>query len=386
MTYQVDPGAQGTSGPRRLSRRQLLANGTRLAIGLPAAAWLGAACGNGGGGGGASVSATSSGPLQLSGTMVFENYAGWIGKHEVENFQALHPDVSIKETSNVHGSPAASIQLIKNNPDLYDMSLNDLAFVAQALLIGGIIQELDFDRIPNIKYVSQTFRDAFSHGIPTDYGKTGIAYRKDIVSETITSWADLWDLAPKYSGQIVFFNFDNTVIGSALKYLGYSGNSHDAGELDQAKQALLQIKPHLQGLIDYGVGTRLVKGTAAIGMDYDADIALAQQREPNIEWVIPEEGLMAYVEGWVAVKNSPQLDIIYEFMNFHLDPKNYADFVNSTYSAYVEDAATPFINPEIANNPILKFDEAVLAKVEYEEFKGEAAPLWAQVWDEFKSA
>ena len=386
MTYQVDPGVQRAKGSGQLSRRQLLTHSTRFALGLPTAAWLVAACGNGGGGGGASVSATPSAPLQLSGTMVFENYAGWIGKHEVENFEALHPDVNIKETSDVHGSPAASIQLIKNNPDLYDMSLNDLAFVAQALLIGDIIEELDFDRIPNIKYVNQSFRDAFSHGIPTDYGKTGIAYRKDIVSETIMSWSDLWDLAPKYSGQIVFFNFDNTVIGSALKYLGYSGNSHDEGELEQAKQALLQIKPHLQGLIDYGVGTRLVKGTAAIGMDYDADVALAQQREPNIEWVIPEEGLMAYLEGWVAVKDSPQLDIVYEFMNFHLDPKNYADFVNSTYSAYVEDDATPLIDPEIADNPILKFDEATLAKVEYEEFKSDAAPLWAQVWDEFKSA
>ena len=386
MTHRVDPGAPDTPGPRRLSRRQLLADSTRLALGLPAVAWLAAACGNGGGGGGASVSATPLAPLQLSGTMVFENYAGWIGEHEVGNFEALHPDVTIKETSNVHGSPAAAIQLIKNSPDLYDMSLNDLAFVAQALLVGDIIQELDFDRIPNIKYVNQRFRDAFSHGIPTDYGKSGIAYRTDIVSETITSWADLWDLAPKYSGQIVFFNFDNTVIGSALKYLGYSGNSHDEGEIEQAKQALLQIKPYLQGLIDYGVGTRLVKGTAAIGIDYDADVALAQQREPNIEWVIPEEGLMAYLEGWVAVKDTPELDIVYEFMNFHLDPENYADFVNSTYSAYVEDAATSLIKPEIANSPILKFDEAVLAKVEYEEFKGDAAPLWAQAWDEFKSA
>lgn len=388
MTHTIDPGRLGGGRSRRLSRRQLLANGAGLALGLPAAALLAAACGNGNeeGGSAGSATPTPSGPVELSGTLVFDNYAGWIGKHEVGDFEALYPDTSIKEVSGVHGSPAASVQRIKNDPDLFDMSLVDLAFVGQVLLIGDIIQELDFDRIPNIKYVNQSFRDSFSHGIPTDYGKTGIAYRKDIVSETITSWADLWELAPKYSGQIVFFNFDNTVIGSALKYLGYSGNSHDEGELEQAKQALLEIKPHLQALIDYGVGTRLVKGTAAIAMDYDADVALAQKDEPNIEWVIPEEGLMAYLEGWIAAKDTPELDIVYEFMNFHLDPENYADFVNTTYAAYVVDAATPFIKPEIANSPTLKFDEATLAKVEYENFKGEAAPLWSQVWDEFKSA
>jgi spermidine/putrescine transport system substrate-binding protein len=382
MTHNIDP----MLGPHRLSRRQLLAKGTGLALGLPTWALLAAACGNEQVEGGTAASVTPSAPPELSGTLVFDNYAGWIGKHEVENFETLYPDADIKQISGVLGSPAASVQRIKNDPDLYDMSLQDIAFVGQVLLIGDIIQELDFDRIPNIKYVNQRFRDSFPHGIPTDYGKTGIAYRKDIVKETITSWADLWDLAPKYSGQIVFFNFDNTVIGSALKYLGYSGNSHDEGELEQAKQALLEIKPHLQALIDYGVGTRLVKGTAAIGMDYDADVALAQQDEPNIEWVIPEEGLMAYLEGWIAAKDTPELDIVYEFMNFHLDPKNYGDFVNSTFSAYVMDAATPFIEPAIANSPTLKFDEATLAEVEYEDFKGDAAPLWAQVWDEFKSA
>ena len=385
MSGTEPPASSSPIPARRLSRRQLLSSGAKLAVGIPTAAWL-AACSNAGEAGGSTSTSTPSGtaPAELSGTMVFDNYAGWIGESEVANFESLHPGVKIKEISGVTGSPAASVQQIKNDPNLYDMSLHDQAFVSQATLIGDIIQEPDLSRIPNIANVQQQFRDAFPYGIPTDLGKTGIAYRKDIVTEGITSWADLWALAPKYSGQIVFFNFDNTVLGSALKYLGYSGNSHDQGELDQAKQALIDIKPHLQGLIDYGVGTRLVKGTAAIGMDYDADVALAQQREPNIEWVFPEEGLMAYIEGWIAVKDSPQLDIVWEFMNFHLDPVNYADFVNTTYTAYVEDG--PGIKPEIANNPILAFDPATADKIDYEAFKGDAAPAWAMAWDEFKSA
>jgi spermidine/putrescine-binding protein len=368
-----------------MNRRQLLAHGARLALGLPSAAWL-VACGSSDGTGAGSSPTRSLAPEQLSGTMVFENYSGWIGKSEEERFEDLHPDVNVKQISAVTGSPAASVQRIKNDPDLYDMALHDLAFVSQALLIGDIIEEPDFSRIPNIEYVGKQFREEFSHGIPTDIGKSGIAYRKDLVDETITSWADLWELAPKYSGQVVFFNFDNSVIGSALKYLGYPGNSHDPAELESAKNALLEIKPHLQGLIDYGIGARLVKGSAVIGLTYDAEVALAQQREPNIEWVFPEEGLMAYIEGWVAVKDSPQLDIVWEFMNFHLDPENYADFVNTTFTAYVEEAVTPLIKPEIANSPVLAFDPETVDKIEYEQFKGDAAPLWARVWDEFKSA
>jgi hypothetical protein len=73
-------------------------------------------------------------------------------------------------------------------------------------------------------------------------------------------------------------------------------------------------------------------------------------------------------------------------MNFHLDPENYADFVDTTFTAYVEEAVTPLIKPVIANSPTLAFDPDTVDRIEYEQFKGEAAPLWARVWDEFKSA
>ena len=73
-------------------------------------------------------------------------------------------------------------------------------------------------------------------------------------------------------------------------------------------------------------------------------------------------------------------------MNFHLDPKNYASFVNATGSAYVMPSATPYVDKSISKNPILYPDPAVLARVEYEDYLGEATALWSKVWDEFKSA
>jgi len=134
----------------------------------------------------------------------------------------------------------------------------------------------DDDKVPNIANVDAKFHEAFSHGVPTDYGKVGIGYRKDMVSEPIASWADLWSLAPKYSGKIVFLDFDRDTIGSALRYKGFSGNTQDESELEQAKQALIDIKPHLLAIKGYDVAASLVKGDAAIVMDWDYDVALGQ--------------------------------------------------------------------------------------------------------------
>jgi spermidine/putrescine transport system substrate-binding protein len=367
---------------RRLSRREVLVGGARLSAGA-SAAWLLAACG--GGGSPAATSTSASSGATLSGTAVLSSYPGWIGKHEVSSFEQKYPQASVKDVSASSGSTSSEVLFFRQNEGQYDFSLEDQSGVGQ-LLAGGIIQEPDWSQIPNIKNADDPFRKAYSHGIPTDYGKVGIGFRSDIVTEGITSWADVWNLAPKYSGQIIFLNLDRDCMGSALKYLGYSGNTKDPAQIEKCKQTLIDIKPHLQAVTGTGVSRGLAKGTAAIAMDWDYDIALAKDQEPRIEWVLPEEGAVAYLEGWVLIKGGQHLDVATAFMNWHMDPVQYADFVNTTGTAYVSSAATSHIDPSIAKNPILFPAPEVLANVEYENFLGEAGALWTKAWDEFKSA
>lgn len=368
-----------------ISRRQMLARGAKLGIGLPSAAWLLAACSSSSSTatGGSPTSAGS--PAAPTGQATMLNYVGWMGKNEVDAFEATYPGAKIKQAPDTSSSVAGRVQLIKANQDQYDFSLGDEAFVGQGMA-AGIVQDVDFDHIPNIANVQDKFRQDYSHGIPTDYGKVGIGYRKDIVTETITGWADFWALVPKYSGQVVIIDLDRDCMGSALKYLGFSANSVNEDELARARDALIELKPHLQALKYYNVGAGLSKGTAALVMDWDFDVALNQQKEPNVEWVFPQEGATGYLEGWVAVKDTPEIDVVEAFMNFHLDPKQYADFVNTTGTAYVMPAATPYIDTSISENPILVPDEAILAQVEFEKFLGDGTATWAKYWDEFKSA
>ena len=369
-----------------MSRRQLLARAAKLGIGFPSAAWLLAACSDSSStavaGGSPTGAATTAAP---TGQATMLHYVGWMGKNEVDEFEALYPGAKIKQAPDTSSSVAGRVQLIKQNQDQYDFSLGDEAFVAQGMA-AGIVGDVNFDHIPNIANVQVKFRQDYSHGIPTDYGKVGIGYRKDIVTETITGWSDFWAIVPKYSGQVVIIDLDRDCMGTALKYLGYSANSVNEDELTQARDALIELKPHLQALKYYNVGAGLSKGTAALVMDWDFDVALNQQKEPNVEWVFPEEGAVAYLEGWVAVKDTLEIDVVEAFMNFHLDPKQYADFVNTTGTAYVMDAATSYIDKSISENPILVPDEAILAQVEFEKFLGEGTATWAKAWDEFKSA
>ncbi len=52
-------------------------------------------------------------------------------------------------------------------------ALGDLAVVGQSIA-AGILQPLDWSKVPNVSLVDPTFRKAYSHGVPSDYGKVGI--------------------------------------------------------------------------------------------------------------------------------------------------------------------------------------------------------------------
>ena len=122
-------------------------------------------------------------------------------------------------------------------------------------------------------------------------------------------------------------------------------------------------------------------------MDWDYDVAVNKAQQPKIEWVEPTEGMHAYLEGFSIAKTTSHPDLVQEFMNFLLEPKQYAQFVNATGTAYLVPGATPFVKSSISKNPILVPNKATLAKVEFDRYLGAAgATLWANTWQEVKAA
>jgi spermidine/putrescine transport system substrate-binding protein len=355
----------------QMTRRTLFRRSARVAA---AGTFLGALASMGG----------TSAAAALGDQITMMNYPGWMGKTTVSAFKAA-TGISVKQVSGLTAGISAAAVQVSQNKGSYDMALGGPVLAAQ-LKKGNLLQTLDFSKIPNLKNVDKHFRTAYPWGPPTDFGKTGFGYRKDLISERPTSWADMWKLAKKYSGKVTMLDFDVDALGVALKYKGYSINSADEKQLDAARDALLELKPHLQAFLPTDFAKPLQKGTAVIAVDYDYDIALAQRTNKNIVWVSPEEGMPAYLDGWLAVAGTKNLAQVEQFMNFLLEPKVYAGFVNNIGSAYVMPAAERYIDKAIVNNPSLKYDAAVLKTIEFEKFLGaDATKLRNTVWTEVKN-
>ena len=112
----------------------------------------------------------------------------------------------------------------------------------------------------------------------------------------------------------------------ALKKDGFSANSTDETELQQAKQDLIDQKPLIQAYVIDQVRDKMIGGEAAIGVIYSGEIMyiqdeVAAQNLPfSLEYVIPEEGTNVWLDSWVVPKNAKNKENAEKWINFLCRP------------------------------------------------------------------
>ncbi|MBD4335583.1 spermidine/putrescine ABC transporter substrate-binding protein, partial [Xanthomonas citri pv. citri] len=80
--------------------------------------------------------------------------------------------------------------------------------------------------------------------IPHYWGTLGILYNTRLVDEKVDSWSILFN--SKYSGQIIMENSVRDSFVPALQMPGYSINTDNTDELDEAETTLIEQRPIVQ--------------------------------------------------------------------------------------------------------------------------------------------
>jgi spermidine/putrescine transport system substrate-binding protein len=320
----------------------------------------------------------------LTGTINFLNFTGWIGKDTYKLFSEKFPGATVNEVP--WQSADDAIAKARDRAGDIDVLLVDGTTFPSLDALG--VLALFGDRVPNLSNIDAEFKgNAWdpenTRFAATDYGRTGLAYRRDLVSETPTTWAEFYELMPKYKGKVGLLDYQRSVMGSILKSLGLNPSSADPADLEKVAEQLKLIKPNLLSLA-VEPGKQLASGDLAIAWADAYDVYTAQQKNPDIVWVDPTEGQVAYLEG-LAVLSGPREDLACAFVNFALEQDRYADFINTVNSAGVMSTNTA-INEPLLTSPMLNPTAEVRKRITFHAPLGEAQEAWQQVWDGFKAA
>jgi len=329
----------------------------------------------------ATGSTAAAGPI--TGTLNLLNFTGWAGPTTYADFAARYPGATVNEIA--WASNDDTISKAKDRAGDIDVVLVDGSTFPRLTALG-VLGELG--QLPSMAFVADQYKGNSwdpdnTYFAPTDHGRTGIIYRKDLVSTPPTSWADFFAMAPEYSGKMAMLDYQGSVMDNVLVMLGKPIGSTEQADLDEVLDVLTTVKPHLLA-ISTEVGKAVAAGDAVMAIcdAYDAQLALTTN--PDVVFVNPTEGQVGYLEGF-AVLDGPRNDLARVFIDFFLEQENYASFINAVASPYVQ-PDNPGIDEALKGSPVINPPADVVAKVGYHLFLGEDQAKWDTTWDAFKAA
>ena len=266
-------------------------------------------------------------------------------------------------------------------------------YMIQRMIENDLLTEINFANSPHIKNIGQQYMDQSrqfdpenKYSVPYCWGTVGILYNKTMVDEPVDSWSILWD--PKYKDNILMQDSVRDAFGVTLKYLGYSLNSTDLDELNDAKNLLIEQKPLVQAYVIDQVRDKMIGNEAALGVIYSGEAIYTQKENPNLEYVIPKEGSNIWIDSWVIPKNSEHKENAEKFINFLCRPDiALMNFEYITYSTPNEAARALIEDDDIRNSEIAFPDLSKYDNLETFQYLGtEADQVYGDLWNKVKSS
>jgi spermidine/putrescine transport system substrate-binding protein len=285
----------------------------------------------------------------------------WSDYVDPKNMEAFKAEFGVKNfVYDIFANNDEMLAKVAGGASGYDFACPTADYIV-ALAEGGHIQKLDYSRIPNFKYIdeavlSQVWDPNNEYHVPKDYGTTGILVRSKVVTEPITTWKEFYDLATtKYSGKVIMVNSAGDVLPFPLKMLGYSLNSVDPKELDEASKVLQDIAPHVLSLDSDTYQDKLASEEAvlAIGWTGAYHELLADPKTADIKYIVPTEGALFWMDVYVMMSDAPHPNATYAWLDFIQRPQEQANETIFTGYATANLEAKKLVPEELLNDPAI---------------------------------
>ncbi len=328
--------------------------------------------GNGGDGGG-------------NGRLNFYNWSDYVAESTIPGFEE---ETGATVTQDTYASNEELLAKLQAGGTGYDVIVPSDYMVA-IMAKSDVIQELDFEKIPNFENVGENFRglsydpeNRFS--VPYQWGTTGILYNQAELGE-INSWDLMFD--EQYSVQIAMIDDVRETLGVALYRLGYSVNATDPGQLEEAKQMLIEQKPLLRGYFDSTeISPQVANGDILLGHVFSGEGILTALENEGLAYVIPSPAATRWTDNMCIPNGARNPELAHEFINYILAEEPGAELTNYTYYGTPNEAALPLIDEELQEIPEWNPPDEVFERLEVIEDVGEATRDYERIFTEVKSS
>ncbi|MBQ5887366.1 MAG: spermidine/putrescine ABC transporter substrate-binding protein [Clostridia bacterium] len=241
-------------------------------------------------------------------------------------------------------------------------------YMVSRMINEGMLAKLNYDNIPNAKYIREDLRVATSslaaeYSVPYLWGIVGIIYNTTLVDpeDDVHTWDILWN--EKYANNILMFQNSRDTVGIALKRLGYSFNTTNEEEIRSAAHTLVDQKPIVQAYVMDEIFDKMIGGEAALAPYYAGDAIVMMQDNPDLAFAVPVEGTNLFIDSMCIPANSKNKEAAELFINYMCE--TLVALKNTEYVGYAtpHTEAFTYLDEEMQTSVTYPDDE-VLKKAE----------------------
>lgn len=319
--------------------------------------------------------------------------ATWPNYHDPADFEAFKAATGCAVDMNVFGSNEEMLAKLQAGGTGWDVVVAT-NYTITTYVGEGIIEEIDLSRLPNYdktatdpRFAGPGIVDGKTYAIPRNVGTTGFCLNTaDFTGTRPTSWKEFWDLTKgELSGRSIVHDYQLTAIGNALKYFGYSFNSVDPKELDEAEKLLIEAKPHLFAITsDYQPPMR--SGDATMSMCWTGDATQLHRDMPEIVYILGKEGGEIWSDFFTIPASAPHKDAAYALIDFLLEPNMAAKEAQFHGYATGDSRVDALLPAEMRESEILYPAAELLNALEFGAAVTMTNPQRAEILARFKSA
>ena len=278
-------------------------------------------------------------------------------------------------------------KLESTNGGEYDLVIAD-DYIIETVIAEGLAQPLDRDKISNWDNINPVYQGQFYdpddlYTVPYGAGVQTIVYDPSAVDVDVQGYADLWD--PAFADNLAVIANYRVIIGMALKVLGYSYNTNDLAQLDEAAELLYGLADNIRLIKDDNVQDDLISGEVTAAVMYTSQVTMAMMANPDLRVVYPREGIGFGIMGMFIPSQAPNADAAHRFIDYILRPEvSAASFEYLGYYCTTR-AADGLISEEYRDFLVLPAQFRAEDMEMIGNIGAEAAERQAEIWTEFKT-
>lgn len=313
------------------------------------------------------------------------NSGEYMDSNLIEKFEKENDCDVVYETFDSNESMYTKLQ----SGSVYDV-LVPSDYMIERLIKEDYLQPVDWSKITNKdkivpKLLNNNFDKGSKYAVPYYWGTVGIVYNKKTVSKE--DLQEGWNILrnKKYSGKIYMYDSERDSFMIALKALGYSMNTTNKSELQQAYEWLVEQNKTMKPVyVGDDVMDNMISGNKDMAAVYSGDGAYIISENSDMGFFVPEQGSNNWIDGMVITKSCKNTELAHKFINFFLQKDvaiqntayiGYDSAVKSVYEYYrnEEYAGNPGCAPDTSNPKSEEF------KYQEQKIKEYCASLWTKV-------